>query len=101
MLSGLTFVSIIATQFALVQYGTYVAFSWDIMEPITACISLSDAICGYYFWLWAKKPWDLSSLRSHFYERELNKKRFRDRKREYDELMRFKEQIVAKLQESQ
>ena len=67
------------------------------MEPITACISLSDAIVGYYFWIWAKKPWDLDSLRSFFYERELQKKRFRDRQREYDELVKFKERIIEQL----
>lgn len=101
LLAGLTFVGVIGAQFAAVQYGTYVAFSWDIMEPITACISLIDAICGYYFWIWSKNSWDLDSFRSYFYEKNLQKKRFRERKREYDELIRFQQQIVSKLQESQ
>ena len=69
--AGFTFVSVIMMQFALSQYGTYVAFSWDIMEPITACVSLSDAIAGYFFWMWAGKPWDLDSLREFYYQREL------------------------------
>lgn len=97
LLSGLSFVGIIGAQFVAVQYGTYVAFSWDIMEPITACISLIDAICGYYFWIWSKNSWNLDSIRSYFYERNLQKKQFRERKREYDQLIRFQKQIISKL----
>jgi L-lactate utilization protein LutC len=69
--AGLTFVGVIMAQFALSQYGTYVFFSWDIMEPICACVTLSDAIAGYYFWLYSGKPWDLDSFKSFWYEREL------------------------------
>ena len=72
--AGFTFVSVLLIQFALSQYGTYIAFSWDIMEPIMACVSLSDAIAGYFFWIWAGRPWDLDAVRAHFYERELNKR---------------------------
>jgi hypothetical protein len=61
--AGLTFVSVIMMQFALSQYGTYIAFSWDIMEPIMACVTLSDTVAGYVFWLWCGKPWDLDSWR--------------------------------------
>jgi hypothetical protein len=57
----------------LSQYGTYYALSWDIIEPITACVSLSDAIAAYFFWLWAGKPWDLNEVRSFFFERRLKK----------------------------
>lgn len=99
--SGATFVSIIMIQFILSQYGTYVAFSWDIMEPITACVSLSDAIAGYMFWLWTGKPWDLDSLRSHYYEKALSKN-FRKHKInvvEYDMLKASRKQIFDKLAE--
>ena len=60
-------------QFAFIFYGTFHVYSWDIMEPITACVSLSDAIAGYMFWLWTGKPWDLDSLRTHYYEKALAK----------------------------
>ena len=97
--AGFTFVSIIMAQFALSQYGTYIAFSWDIMEPITACVSLSDAIAGYYFWLWSGKPWDLDSLRSHYYERELKKnlRKHKINQREFEMLVQSKKQILEKL----
>lgn len=55
------------------QYCTYVAFSWDIVEPVMACVGLTDAIAGYYFWLWSGQPWDLDSFRGHFYDRARDK----------------------------
>lgn len=67
---GFMFMTILSTQFALVQYGTYIAFSWDIMEPIAACLTLSDAVAVFWFWSWAGKPWNLDSIRSFFYERK-------------------------------
>jgi len=47
------FLSIFVSQYMLVQYGTYVYFSWDIMEPITCGMTLGDAICSYFFWVWS------------------------------------------------
>ena len=67
------FTAILCTQFLLSQYGTYYALSWDIIEPITACVSLSDAVAAYFFWLWAGKPWDMDAVRSFFFERRLKK----------------------------
>ena len=97
--AGFTFFSIIMLQFMASQYGTYVAFSWDIMEPIMACVSLTDAIASWYFWMWAGKPWDIDSLRSHYYEKELNKnlKRHMVNKKEYEMLLETKQQILSKL----
>ena len=60
---GTLFTTIMCLQFGLVQYGTYVAFSWDIMEPITCCMTLLDAIYCYFFWLYCGKPWDLDGIR--------------------------------------
>lgn len=68
-----SFASIIAAQFMLIQYGTYIAFSWDIMEPITCGMTLGDAICAYLFWIWSKKPYSLDGLKEFFYERKKNK----------------------------
>ena len=97
--SGATFVSIILFQFMLSQYGTYVAFSWDIMEPITACVSLSDAIAGYMFWLWTGKPWDLDSLRSHYYEKALAKNfaKHKINVHEYEMLKEARKRILKRL----
>jgi hypothetical protein len=48
-------------------------FSWDIMEPLTACLTLSDAVAAYMFWIWAGKPWDIEGLKQHFFDRRLKK----------------------------
>jgi len=65
--------SIFASQFALIQYGTYIAFSWDIMEPITCGMTLGDAVAGYFFWIWSGKPYTLDGLKEHFYDRKQRK----------------------------
>ena len=96
---GNIFFSVIATQFALSQYGTYILFSWDIMEPIMACVSLSDAIAGYFFWIWAGRPWDLDAVRAHFYERELNKRLVKHKinKEEMEQLKKTRQLIIDRL----
>ena len=76
------------------------AFSWDILEPITACVSLSDAIAGYMFWIWSGRPWDLDSLRSFYYERELQKSKNVGLREEHKVLNDFKENIIEQLKET-
>lgn len=67
------FASVFVSQFALVQYGTYIAFSWDIMEPITCAMTLGDAIAAYFFWIWAKRPYSLEGLKDFFLTRKRNR----------------------------
>ncbi|TNV77198.1 hypothetical protein FGO68_gene14361 [Halteria grandinella] len=67
------FASIFVSQFAMIQYGTYLAFSWDIMEPITCGMTLGDVVCGYLFWVWTKRPYSLEGLKEHFFERKKGK----------------------------
>lgn len=64
------FFGIILSQFILVQYGTYIALSWDIMEPITCAMTLGDAVCAYFFWIWSKKPYTVQGLSDFFFERK-------------------------------
>jgi hypothetical protein len=63
-------VNFIFWQFMLVQYGTYIAFSWDIMEPITCCMTMGDAYLAYIFWFWNKKSWGVKGVWSTIYERK-------------------------------
>jgi hypothetical protein len=84
------FFATIGAQFALSQYGTYIAFSWDIIEPIVACVSLTDAIAAYFFWLWSGRPWDIQSLRNFFFDRKL-KKLLKKNKVSYVKYMKLKE----------
>lgn len=83
------------------QYGTYYAFSWDIMEPIMACVTLSDAVAAYSFWIWAGKPWDVEGLKAHFYERRLRKllKKKNVEHEQYELLLQTKAAILKRLSE--
>lgn len=65
--------SIVLTQYALVQYGTYVAFSWDVMEPITCGMTLGDSVVAYFFWIWSKRPYSMEGLHNFFFERKQRK----------------------------
>lgn len=64
---------IIFSQYLLVQYGTYIMFSWDIMEPFTCGMTLGDAVVAYFFWAWTKKSYSLSGIFDYFYTKRLNK----------------------------
>uniref|UniRef100_A0A7S3CPW2 Calcium uniporter protein C-terminal domain-containing protein n=1 Tax=Strombidium rassoulzadegani TaxID=1082188 RepID=A0A7S3CPW2_9SPIT len=68
-----SFAAILLSQFMLTQYGTYVAFSWDIVEPLTCVMSFSDACLGYLFWLQTGKPWDVAGLAAHFEARKMRR----------------------------
>jgi hypothetical protein len=87
-----TFASVFMTQFALIQYGTYIAFSWDIMEPITCGMTLGDAICAYMFWIWTKRPYSLDSLREYFFEKK-KKKLIKKNAIDYDNYLKTEEAI--------
>jgi hypothetical protein len=63
----------IATQYLAVQYGTYVLFSWDIMEPLTCAMTLGDAVLAYFFWALTKKSYNLPGIYNYFYEKRIKK----------------------------
>jgi len=88
-----TFASVFVTQFALVQYGTFLAFSWDVMEPITCGMTLGDSLCAYLFWIWSKRPYSLDGLREHFFERKRQRLIKRNRL-DYDSYVKTSEAIV-------
>ena len=96
---AMLFFATIGAQFSLFQYGTYVAFSWDIIEPITACTSLLDAVAAYFFWIWAGRPWDITAFRGYFFDRKLTKlfKKERVNKQRYDMLVETREALLKKL----
>lgn len=70
---------------------TFVFFNWDIMEPITACLTFSNLICGYYFWVFTKCDYDPESILNYLRERTNVRRRvYReliDERREIDELL--------------
>jgi Mitochondrial calcium uniporter len=68
------FFYIILAQFALVQYGTYHLYSWDIMEPITCMMSMGDLCLGYLFWmLFGNREYGIEGINSYFFDRKYKK----------------------------
>jgi hypothetical protein len=69
------------------------------MEPLMACVTLSDGVAAYMFWIWAGKPWDVEGLKSHFFERKLRKllKKNHVSYEKYELLLHTKNEIMARL----
>jgi len=53
-------------QIFFMQYGTYVAFSWDIMEPIACCLNSFGMLIGYLFWLTTHREMELEGLADNY-----------------------------------
>jgi len=56
------------TQVVTLNLCTFVFFSWDIMEPITSCITWMNLIIGYYFWALTECEYEIESM-TNFYRR--------------------------------
>jgi len=60
--------SLLFAQVLIIQYGTYAAFSWDIMEPMTCLLGVLYILIGYIFWLTTNKPYSFESIEERFVE---------------------------------
>lgn len=60
------FLAFLTAQIALIQYGTYVAFSWDIIEPITCLLGVIDLIIAYTFWLRSEKDYSFEEVKNNY-----------------------------------
>lgn len=56
------FFTLISFQVVAIQYGTYVFLSWDVMEPITCLLGISDAILAYGYWLYVNSSYSYETL---------------------------------------
>ena len=74
-----SFAGIILAQYFFTQWGTYYAFSWDIIEPIACCMTLSDAFIAYLFWLKTGCPWDIIGLQEHFRKKKMERAIYKQR----------------------
>ena len=66
------FLAFLTAQIALIQYGTYVAFSWDIIEPITCLLGVIDLIIAYRFWLKTEKDYSFEEMKNHYVLRKMD-----------------------------
>lgn len=51
--------TVFLSQFAFIMGGTYVFYSWDVMEPIAYCMLLSNFTCRFLFYTINKKDMSL------------------------------------------
>lgn len=51
------------SQTVLMNLCVFVFFNWDIMEPITQCLTYLNLICGYYYWAYSNGDnYEISSM---------------------------------------
>jgi Mitochondrial calcium uniporter len=60
--------SLIFAQVLFTQYGTYVKYSWDVMEPITCLMGITDMILAYVFWMMNNSSFSLEAFEQNFIE---------------------------------
>jgi hypothetical protein len=80
--------SIMVSQFAFITGGTYLVFSWDVMEPLAYLMSMTNMTVAFSYFLLKKQDMDLVNLRQSLtekYSKKLYKKRNFDIKR-FEEL---------------
>jgi len=67
------FSSFLLAQVLAVQYGTYAAFSWDVMEPITNLMGILDVIIAYSFWMSTNKSYSYHNIGQNYIESRRHK----------------------------
>ena len=92
------FSGIVAGQYLLFQYGTYVAYSWDIIEPIACVTGFIDAFFAALFLARHKLNWDVAGIGS-YYNQKIFRKLIKKEKKEL-ELERYYElkDAIAKVE---
>ena len=65
--------SIILAQMAFTQYGTYVKYSWDVMEPICCLFGIFDSILAYMFWMANNSDYNLEKFEQKYIDINTNK----------------------------
>ena len=58
--------SFVFAQVLCTQYGTYIAYSWDIMEPITCLLGILDVIIAYSFYLITNSDYSYADVARHY-----------------------------------
>lgn len=65
--------SVVLAQMAFTQYGTYVKYSWDVMEPICCLFGIFDSILAYTFWIANNSDYSLERFERNYVEANLNR----------------------------
>lgn len=57
---------LIGLQMFFTQYGSYVMYSWDIMEPIACLFGIMDLILAYSYWIYRNHDFDFENFESSY-----------------------------------
>lgn len=66
--------SLIFAQVLFTQYGTYVKYSWDVMEPITCLMGIVDMILAYIFWMMNNSSYSFEAFEQNFIDSKTKSK---------------------------
>ena len=65
--------SIMISQFVFIVGGTYVVFSWDVMEPIAYLMGMTNFTVAFMFYFQSRAEMELSSLQDILFHRQAKK----------------------------
>ena len=65
--------SIMISQFVFIVGGTYVVFSWDVMEPIAYLMGMTNFTLAFMFYWQSRAEMDLSSLQDILFHKQAKK----------------------------
>jgi len=78
------------SQTVLLNLCVFVFFNWDIMEPITQCITYLNIICGYYYWAYSNGgDYEISSMTNWLKSRNILYKSLHEAYEEKEEIDQF------------
>ncbi|KAF4668311.1 Lactation elevated protein 1 [Perkinsus chesapeaki] len=63
-------VALFSFEWALVYYGTYFLYGWDVMEPITYLLGLFDVIVTYGFYMFWREDYSPKTFHQVIYSRQ-------------------------------
>ena len=61
--------SVLLGQFTFITGGTFIYFSWGIMEPIAYTMLLGNFVASFFFFNWNRKNLEAESLQQMWAER--------------------------------
>lgn len=65
--------TLMAAQFAVVNYCVYFYLSWDIMEPMTVLIGNMEVLIAYYFFVLRRKEFTFKKVSESYFENKKSK----------------------------
>jgi Mitochondrial calcium uniporter len=79
-------------QFGFIMSGTFVYYSWDVMEPIAYCMMLGNFTAGLFFYAKNKEEMQLTTLRTML-ATKFARRIYRKRGFDIEKLERLEEEI--------